>query len=146
MNKKILAGILVILGLMGIGFAYNGMAQPALEQNADCPLNKEEFKVCREYITSDEVSALRDEMHEARQEGDFETVKEIRKQIKEGAPEECQGKLMKGKRMIQNLPDEVKQELKEAFENKDFEAIKAIKEEYFPGHPGKGMRGHEMWN
>ena len=125
-----LVGLFAILGLVGMGFAFDGF-------DGEKAFDRENMGACKEYFHSEEALALREEMRSAKEAGDFERMKELRAEMKENAPEECTPRMRKGMKMVHSLPEDVREEFKQAHENKDFEALKALKEEYFPR---KGMR------
>jgi len=139
MNKKMLAGLFVILAMAGIGFAWFGFnGENAVPAEMDREAMKEHMETCRAYFESDEAVALRDEMHAAMEAGDEDKIAELREQMQENAPEGCRppmhGKIF-GEGMMESLPEEVQEEFKSAMENQDFETLKALKEEYLPEMP-----------
>ena len=140
MNKKILAGFFVILAMAGMSFAFYGNEEHVAHADFDREAMKENREVCKAYFTSEEASLLRDEIKEAREAEDFEKMAELKEQMQENVPEGCHpgmhGKTgMFGKKIIESLPEGVKEEFKTAMENKDFETLRALKEEYFPKPP-----------
>lgn len=132
-----LVGLFAILGMVGMGFAFDGFDG---EREFDRETMKEKMGVCKEYFHGEEALALREEMKSARDTGDFERAKELRAEMRENAPEGCAPpRMRKGMRMINSLPEDVQDEFKQAHENKDFEALKELKDEYFPGKMRCGM-------
>jgi len=146
MNLKILAGLFVLLGMAGMSFAFFGNGEHVAPADFDREAMKEQREVCHAYFTSEEVSALRAEMKEARQAGDEDKISELKEQIKEDMPEGCKPrKMIRRARMMNSLPEDVREEFKTAWENKDMETLKALKEEYFPKPPFK-MEKPEIMN
>ena len=141
MDKKILAGLFVVLGMAGMGFAFYGMnAEQAVPMEINGTEMKGHMETCRAYFESDDVTALRDSIHAAIEAGDEDKIAEIKEQIMENAPEGCRPPMMHrpgmfAKKIIKSLPDEVQEQFKTAFENHDADALKALKEEYFPEPP-----------
>ena len=144
MNKKMLVGLFAILGLVGMGFAFDGFdGEKAFDREAI----KGNMEECREYFHSEEALALIEEMRSAREAGDFERMEELRAEMKENTPEGCAPQRMRrGMRIINSLPEDVQEEFRQAHENQDFEALKALKEEYLPGHCERCMKECGMDN
>jgi len=151
MNLKILAGLFVILGMAGMGFAFygtdGGFVAPA---DFDADAMNAHMETCHAYFTGEEVSALKEEMHSAIEAGDEDKIAELKEQIAEDMPEGCRPiKALKEKNRICHAyftSEEVsvlRAELKDAVEAGDYETAKEIKEEIAGGMP-EGCKPRKM--
>ena len=150
MNLKILAGLFVILGMAGMSFAFFGNGERVAPADFDADAMKEQREVCHAYFTSEEATALKEEMHAAIEEGDEDKIAELKGQMMENAPEGCRHR--KGPReeneecrayFTSGEASELRAEMKDAIEAGDRETAKEIKEKIAENMP-EGCKPRKM--
>ena len=150
MNGKILAGLFVLLGMAGMGFAFYGNEGMVAPADFDRGAMNEQREVCHAYFTSEEATALRDEMHAAIEAGDEDKITELKEQMMENAPEGCrprkpprqENEVCKAYFTSEEI-SELRAEIKEAIETGDREKVMELKEQIMENAP-EGCKPRKM--